>query len=316
MSEDFPNFQIFRDYWLLKSKYKFSRFKINLVQSIIKKNISYLGETPRSADLAPVFVIGAPRSGNTLLSKCLHEEFNIYFPPENYYLLRLFSLIPLGFDCWRTYSCHARSIILQQEDGYRWNPLRNDSIFFKEIEKGEKDTAGLINAIYNTYLYDRYGSVGNWGCKTPNLTPYVGVLSDLFPNAKFVHIVRDPSSSVNSMMTNGIVSNDPKGRIKAINIWRFWNENAFSLYRRRNYRVIKFSEFIENLGPVLTELGCWLEINPRSAKIKSDNPDIKYPHLKSVAGNIDLAKAHSEAPSIDVLDPLFKKIINSGKSCL
>ena len=37
-------------------------------------------------DVSPIFIVGAGRSGNTLLARLLHETGGVHFDPENYTL--------------------------------------------------------------------------------------------------------------------------------------------------------------------------------------------------------------------------------------
>jgi hypothetical protein len=142
----------------------------------------------RGRDEQPVFVIGNPRSGTSLLRLMLTSHPLVVIPPE------------AGFAVW----LHDKYASWSPEDGHRafvedllatrkfefWNL---DEFELKESLDGQKpeDYAGLVAAVYKCYAGKVKAGASVWGDKNNSYVREVDCLRVLFPNARFIHIVRD-----------------------------------------------------------------------------------------------------------------------------
>jgi len=59
------------------------------------------------------------------------------------------------------------------------------------------------------------GAATRYECKTPALLPYARVLRDLFPDARFVHLIRDARPAANSMLKLNRLCNEQLARVRA-----------------------------------------------------------------------------------------------------
>jgi hypothetical protein len=132
----------------------------------------------------PVFVIGSPRSGTTVLARSLGQHSELWASGESYVLFHLFGPADLAgraFD-------RAMAI-----PGPRW--LRREEVsreeFFLHIGTG-------VNALFTSRSEGR-----RWIDHTPLYTLIVGALARAFPGASFIHILRDGRDVVNSMINFG-----------------------------------------------------------------------------------------------------------------
>ena len=114
----------------------------------------------------PVFVIGVPRSGTTMLFHLLRESSQLGALPRE------------GHDLWRTFH-HPRS-----------NSWRSDVVKKGEVCFGER-------RFVNAYLYS-YFSSERFVEKTPENCLRIPYLLDLFPDAFFVVVKRNPCDVINS----------------------------------------------------------------------------------------------------------------------
>ncbi len=135
----------------------------------------------------PIFLLGNPRSGTTLLRLMLTCHRDIVVPPE------------CGFAVW-------------YYDKYRdWNPDQIPT-FVEDVAAAKKfDTWGLTRGelsaaleedppasyaeaasrVYELYGRGRDRGFARWGDKNNFYIDHVATLDTLFPQAVFVHIVRD-----------------------------------------------------------------------------------------------------------------------------
>jgi len=144
------------------------------------------GSTAEAA--RPIFVVGAPRSGTTLLRVMLSSHSRLYIPPESDFIPRLFlrrARAPMT-------AAHAERnlrIILGNRRFLReWHaPALDPGAFVASLP--ELTPAAFLDALYGAYAA-QYGAL-RWGDKSPIYTNYVGLLAEIFPSAQFVHVIRD-----------------------------------------------------------------------------------------------------------------------------
>ena len=128
-----------------------------------------------------LFVLGCDRSGTTLLQRMLNAHSKIMVTYEwdilNRYerVFRDHGLEALADVVEKRGVLKARSILADQELQGR----RDDHLFAMVIARLFREHAKSQGKQY-------------WGDKYPGYTRKVGRLAELFPNAFFVHIVRDP----------------------------------------------------------------------------------------------------------------------------
>lgn len=151
----------------------------------------------------PFFIVGSGRSGSTLLRVILASHPRISIPPETWYILDLVKKFPANQPLTPEQQLAATEIVTSH---YRWPDLniRVDELKEWMSLQEEPSLRGFLETIYQQYA--RREGKGVWGDKTP---PYVNILpelSDIFPEARFIHLVRDGhdvSKSFQNMGTYG-----------------------------------------------------------------------------------------------------------------
>jgi len=153
-------------------------------------------KTP-SNDRSPIFIVGVHRSGTTLLRYMLSSHPRIYIPPESDFIPRFFQERPhqpLRED-------QAVRILKLIFDSYRfskeWRGEHPDPQHF--IDKlSDLKPSTFLDALYKEYA-SQYGAQ-RWGDKTPIYTSYMDLIGEIFPEAKFIHVIRDGRDVVLSMV--------------------------------------------------------------------------------------------------------------------
>ncbi len=163
-----------------------------------------------------LFIVGMPRSGTKLLRDLLNRHSDIAIFPNESHVFPYFSK-----------NFNEFGNISDRKVFYRFYKKFAETIFYKRIsEKG-------ININYedwyqelsgNQYkdvldaLFECYGKLTGKkiiGDKTPSYIKHVPFLADLYPNAKFIHIYRDPRDYVISINKAW-----GKKRIRALYRWK------------------------------------------------------------------------------------------------
>jgi hypothetical protein len=128
----------------------------------------------------PVFVIGAPRSGTTVLGMALAKHPCFWASDETFFLFDLFGMGRLE----KTFE--------------RWSGRPSSSwLRTQGVERGEFfGFLGLgVNALFSSRSQGR-----RWIDHTPHHGLMADALADMFPGAFFLHILRDGRQVVHSMI--------------------------------------------------------------------------------------------------------------------
>ena len=148
------------------------------------------GLLPRRAAVAaggppmPV-VVGAPRSGTTLLRLMLDAHPQLAIPPETGFL-RLAP--PLAGQGWEEFFA---AVVGFPESAPAWEEfgIPSDDFARELAALAPFSVAGGFRTFYRLYAA-RHGKP-RWGDKTPQYCRHLPAIAALLPEARFVHLVRD-----------------------------------------------------------------------------------------------------------------------------
>lgn len=144
-------------------------------------------------EFAPVFVVGMPRSGTTLLASLLSAHSKLAIGPETAYFNEVWKPVERasGLSVWPPVEQAIRAWVAKPSVGLMQLPLPDLLARLQaHFDHGELTHARILGTVMETYA----GLQGKpfWGEKTPGHFMYVPVIKREFPSAKIIHIVRDP----------------------------------------------------------------------------------------------------------------------------
>jgi hypothetical protein len=146
----------------------------------------------------PIIVLGCPRSGTTLLQVMLHSHPRIAIPPETRFLLPAYRERLRFGDLSETANRRALGDFIVRTKGHRFADLGLDrDATVEEIVEGPPTLGSAVGIVLRAYA-ERFGRP-RWGDKRPAYYNYIDVVMRLFPDAKIVHVVRDPRDCVASL---------------------------------------------------------------------------------------------------------------------
>ena len=159
-----------------------------------------------SLHIQPVLIIGSGRSGNTLLRAILVAQGQIAIPPESYVLGALIHEYQIyNFLPW---SLLARLIISRFESHpqfIHWSiPLTPVYQQCLALEADHRTLADAIDVLYQSYATSKQVIATRWGDKTPLNTLHLDAIRLVFPNAQYIHMLRDGRDVVQSYIQSGI----------------------------------------------------------------------------------------------------------------
>jgi Sulfotransferase family len=147
----------------------------------------------------PIFVLGCPRSGTTLLQLMLHAHPRIAIPPETRFLLTCYASRN-SFGDLRAEPARralAESIVGKRQTLFYDLGLDAAEIT-EEIVSGPPTLGSALGTVFAAYA-QRFGKP-RWGDKRPGYYDYIPALLRLFPQAQIVHLIRDGRDCVASLM--------------------------------------------------------------------------------------------------------------------
>ena len=220
----------------------------------------------------PLFLIGAPRSGTTILTRLLNAHSEILLTNETAVFLQLNDII-------RKSDVGVRSGILFGKTYHRlWaSHLRNHAkqlieTFYEDISKKENKT-----------------TIRYWGEKHPHLSVCLPFVSELYPEATYVYAVRDPRDVACSIAEmNGVPVR------KAVDSWqRFADtyENFVQSLPTENIKVVKYEHLVSDYASVLSDLlnALGLSMDDASRRYLDRNKN-KDSHRPSMLRTFDFSK--------------------------
>lgn len=157
-------------------------------------------------DISPVFIVGAGRSGNTLLRKILCGSRDLYIPPETYVLGSCVADFErYSFLGWPTVCRIVLSRFAFSPDFDTFpNPLLG-GLYQKlcSAPEQEKSCAHIIDSFYKYMAETAKPSAVRWGDKTPHNVFHLESIDSVFPKAQYIHIIRNGYDVVASYMKMG-----------------------------------------------------------------------------------------------------------------
>lgn len=149
-----------------------------------RSTAAYLMIDRMSKNYRPIFIVGSPRSGTTLLRFILCSHPRIYIPEET-------GFIPfLKTDVNRKLTIDQTEKLIHRIGSlnYLWKDIivDIDKFYFSLTDPTLRN---VLDALYNLIIKP-FGAV-RWGDKTPLYVRYIPIITSIFPDAQIIHMIRD-----------------------------------------------------------------------------------------------------------------------------
>ncbi len=151
----------------------------------------------------PLFIVGAPRSGNTLTRRVLMASDQIYIPPETYVLGEILS----RWRKWRGLNWRERVFLFcayfDRHNLFADLEIESLTPFAKQArawEKHERTCEHLIDQFYAFMTREHGYTAGRWGDKTPWNTMHLDHIVKAYPDAYYLFLKRDGRDVVASQL--------------------------------------------------------------------------------------------------------------------
>jgi hypothetical protein len=198
------------------------------------------------------FVVGAPRSGTTLLRLMLDAHPELAVPPETWFLRAAVGLRGRG--------TRLRDRLFELVTDFpTWDDMHlSRREFRRALDAVEPfDLADGVRAFYRLYA-ERQGKP-RWGDKTPAYSAYLGAIERLLPEARFVHLIRDGRDVAVSVRPLWFAPGDDIRTLARD--WRDRVRRARRLGRGcRHYLEVRYEDLVRTPRAELERLAAFLEL--------------------------------------------------------
>lgn len=156
--------------------------------------------------MTPFFILGAPRSGTTMLRDIFKQVDELYSPEETHFFR--WAAPYKGVEFMQFYRNNPVLKKHREMDGV------DDDTFFDLVNQCKSKAE--FTKLYCELVAEKKGARA-WFEKTPQNVYGLPLIIDQFPDAKIIHLVRHPLSVIKSLMAGKVMR--PQEFTGAMNYW-------------------------------------------------------------------------------------------------
>lgn len=229
-------------------------------------------DTHPPADSPPFFIVGTQRSGTTLLRLILNAHSKIAIPEEARFLMPLLNETYLRQG---VKGAELKSLVnyLAANDEFKlWN---YDAQPFLDwlAQKEEISLRELIDSMFKSYCHSEGKTI--WGDKSLFFRT-IWILNELFPNARFIHIVRDGRDVFDSWRKMDPTKNN--AAVMALD-WRYKLykiERSFGAIQAERTFTLRYEDLLENPETTIQHICNFLGITYEPAMLEFHKTSHNY----------------------------------------
>lgn len=219
---------------------------------------------------SPVFVIGFPRSGTSMTCRLLRRYLKVSFGTESQFIIRYLQRLPQFGNLNDIGNVRRLMYAISTERFFARSRANWGFVFDVEKALGaltERTYAGVLHAIFGQLA--EHNGMARWGDKTPAYNRNLRELDRLFPDAQFIHIVRDGRDVALSAQKEGF---GPKNACQAASHWKraIGSIRAFSNgIPADRFIEVRYEDLLARPVSVLETLSDFMGIDDRSGALRS-----------------------------------------------
>ena len=225
--------------------------------------------------MSATVVLGVSRSGTTLLKAMLDAHSQLAIPSESYFLPQLWD---------RHGERPERDAFV--EDLTRLERVREWSVEPEDVRARLPDQPTFAEAIQSIYaLYAESRNKPRFGDKTPIYMQHLDVLERAFPDARYVHIVRDGRDAASSLLAMTRKPRFNLSRPRRVGdfavAWRREVRAAQMFGRTHPYHEVRYEDLVEQPESRLHDVCAFLGLEYEPAMLeyhRREDPSLYADH--------------------------------------
>ena len=259
----------------------------------------------QNEETPPFFIVGNPRSGTTLLRAILSKHQDVFIPPENGTLGEM--IRTFGRYRWSSWQTVVSLIFDEFQKGYEFHHWNIDLERLKRSAESmpleNRSLAGLMHLIYRSYGADHAPGKIRWGDKSvPGSSFHLWKVALVFPQAKYIHMVRDGRDCIASSVKAGFFGKNYRYAAYA------WKDNlkecrkfGEKVKKENRFLEIRYEDLISSPKRQIDALCRFLELEPTETLLNYHNIPQNLPDVLSIPHHENVGK------------PLFRDSIGKWK---
>lgn len=203
------------------------------------------------------FFVGAGRSGTTLVRAIFNAHPDMAVPDESNFV----SVLARMRARYEGSEGFAESLFLndlfEQRRFRRWRLSKEDVQIAFDLQP-PADFAEAVRAVFA--LYARRNGKRRYGDKTPSYVLHVSLLADLFPESRFIHVIRDGRDVALSMLD---VDFGPRSVGGAAQLWKAHvkaGRDAGDRLGPSRYQEIRYEDLLEDPEAAVASLCRFIDL--------------------------------------------------------
>ncbi len=219
---------------------------------------------------SPIFIVGTPRSGTTLIAKILGRHSRLFMPGETHFFDDIYSRKDdahiLDIDTIEEISVRLYDLYdryYEPDDQQRIEKLFSSSVELKEQLSGCKSYSDIFN--YFMSIQMEVEGKKRWGNNAPRDLFCIDDILDFYPDAKIIVCVRDVRAFLLSYQGKWKVTGDEHvERLKKLYhpvitslLWKASMKLVPDIRRKvnnDNYIIVKYEEIVTNPGFIIKRI--------------------------------------------------------------
>lgn len=225
----------------------------------------------------PLFIIGNPRSGTTLLRLIINAHSQFVVPPECGFIQWLYHF----FSSWTLADSQApRRVETFLGALSKCRKMETWGLNYEElgkaISKNQPDSyANLCREVLNQYIRQEKPGAVRWGDKNNYYIQHLQTIEAIFPEAVFLFIVRDGRDVACSYRalhekssTSSYYPNLPFEPEEIAREWAANNQRVLSRLSNLRTHLIKYEDLVSEAGDSIREICTFLGISFESGMLE------------------------------------------------
>lgn len=203
----------------------------------------------------PLFLVGAPRSGTTLIRALLNAFSGVFILPDEFQVLpkfaRLYEQNAKAGEVSKFLEATNFAGHLREKDAWL------DACTLQHVAREPTAADAFRSLVHSLAAQQSKEKVVYWGDKTPENVFQLKLIHQLWPQAKVLQMVRSPVDTVVSMncawgrsaIRSSVICRDAA---------RAGLEQTY--FAKEQYRIVKYESLLDDPSRTLKELGAWLSV--------------------------------------------------------
>ncbi|MEM7702017.1 MAG: sulfotransferase [Pseudomonadota bacterium] len=263
---------------------------------------------------SPVFLVGAPRSGTTMLAAMIGSHSQYAVGPESQFFSKLSPQVlkvAVADPSWPDAAVGAlRSLTLADQSVAKLFGIDEDALR-AFLAAREPSARAMLEALTMPFA-DARGKPG-WAEKTPNHLLNLDAIRAEWPEAAVVRIIRDPRDAA---LSTGRLPTFSSSFVANTLMWRSWQDRAAPFFDTDPRAItIRYEDLVANPEAQLRSLCEFLNVDYEpsmiefanaAADVSSENETWKKP----VSGALDRSRMYAWRGTLDEGQKRFASLIN------